>query len=136
MVADALVRGASARPKWQDYKTMDFRYGEGIGGRAFKNNTGQLYTQQPQSPRGKPPDYYLRIPSHHRQHAVMLCLPLQNPEFSSQVYGVMCCGGYSRDSKFWQIMNEAKEDQEQRLQKVQQRMNAVCLERLHKIFDI
>jgi hypothetical protein len=103
-------------------------------GRALKTNQAQEYIQQIASEKGTVPDYYLEIPGRKKQHSVLLCMPLQNPNLTNQAYGVMCCGGYSRSSALWEVMHEEREKHMSRLQTLQQALNSVCFDMLKNLF--
>ena len=135
MLSDVLFSGNPQKHKWQDYSRMEFRYGEGIAGKAFKTNKARLYIKPEPSLRRYMPDYYLRIEG-TTDHAILLCMPIQNPQSPDQVYGVMCCGGYSKNAKLWDVMHEAEETQVKRLRGVQQAINDLCAEVLKTFVDL
>jgi hypothetical protein len=61
VAACASVSPDPAKFSWKDYSDVQFRYGEGIGRKAFKTNEPRLYVQLTEEERhaSTTPDFYL-----------------------------------------------------------------------------
>lgn len=93
VVAAANVDPPPSAPSPLQSSTVQFDYGEGIVGKAFKTNEYRLYVRVPREEREEPDFYRERLGS--RRHEVLLAIPVQNPDESQQVYAVLNFGSSS-----------------------------------------
>lgn len=84
--------------------TLEF--GDGVGGRAYKNNAPRLFNKAEGLSTGKPLGYlpWTTFPSVQGiPHEVLLCIPLTNPENTNLIYGVLNIGSARADSRLLQF---------------------------------
>jgi hypothetical protein len=86
-VISAANFGKEGKTKQLDKSTVQFAYGEGICGRAFKGNKGHLYVHA-KAQRDTEPNYYRLFPG-QSPHLVLLSVPIRNPRDPEQVYGIL-----------------------------------------------
>ena len=75
-----------------DKSHVEFNFGEGIAGRAFKGNEGRLYIHRETQNRTTPNHYLPR--AGEEPHAVLVCLPLRSATNRDHVFGVLNVGSY------------------------------------------
>jgi predicted MPP superfamily phosphohydrolase len=72
-----------------DKPNVQFDYGVGIAGRAFKGNEGRLYLHsEVKNQNRKTPNHYYPLAG-EKAHNVLMCLPLRSPKVREHVYGVL-----------------------------------------------
>ncbi|WP_047487104.1 metallophosphoesterase [Terriglobus sp. TAA 43] len=64
--------------------------GQGIAGRAYKNNIPLLWVKTPNDEKNSPDPFV--VLDEEYQHKVLLAIPLQNPDDDREVFAVMNCG--------------------------------------------
>jgi hypothetical protein len=83
--ASVSMKGATALDK----SNVQFDYGVGIAGRAFKGNEGRLYLHsEVKNQNRKVPNHYYRLEGED-PHNVLMCLPLRSPKIPEHVFGVL-----------------------------------------------
>ncbi len=83
--ASVSVQGATPLDK----SNVQFDYGVGIAGRAFKGNEGRLYLHsEVKNQNRKVPNHYYRLEGED-PHNVLVCLPLRSPKIPEHVFGVL-----------------------------------------------
>lgn len=133
VVGGADIGASLQQSKWKDYSSVELPYGEGIGGKVFKTNQPRLYVRIIQEEERKTPDFYRRLPG-VPDHAVLLALPLQNPEAKDHVYGVINCGSMSRSCQLWEIGELGGPVAVEKFSSLQAALNVVCFELLSDYF--
>jgi 3',5'-cyclic AMP phosphodiesterase CpdA len=130
VAACASVSPDPAKFSWKDYSDVEFRYGEGIGGKAFKTNKPRLYVQLTEEERhaSTTPDFYLE--TQYPPHAALLGIPLQSPEVPSHVYAVICCGVAERSGKLWELGQRQNPIDRDDFKVLQTSLNSLCFELL------
>lgn len=127
VVASACIATGPPKFQFQDFSKVEFRYGDGICGKAFKTNRPRLYTQVTEEQRKEfpTPDFYRKVEGNN--HAALLGIPLQSPQVPSHVYGVIGCGVNDRSSKLWELSQRSPLEV-QDLQILQNTLNELCFE--------
>jgi|CZKS01.1.fsa_nt_gi 3',5'-cyclic AMP phosphodiesterase CpdA len=75
-----------------DYESYRMPYGMGIAGRAFKANRIRIYAPLDNAD-SEEPDYYYKASRREPWHAVLACVPVQDPAAPENgPYGVLCLG--------------------------------------------
>ena len=133
MVASASFGETAELLKWCDYSKMEFRYGESLGGKIFKTNKPRLYAQltETEERERKTPNFYLKVEG-TTPHAVLLGIPIQSPGTPTDVYGVICCGAYTRASKLWEVGRRGGPIQKKEFEILQESLNELCFNLLGK----
>lgn len=134
VVASAWIGTSPDVFKWQDYSKVEFRYGEGICGKAFKTNKPRLYAQltEEESRARTTPDFYLRLAVSN--HSALLGIPVQSPEVPSHGYAVIGCGASDRSSKLWELAQMKNPIDREDFQVLQSSLNELCFKLLKDEF--
>jgi predicted phosphodiesterase len=90
VVVGAAMVGPTKIESRLDYSSVEFDYGDGVVGEAYKTNTCRLYVK-PGNRHSEIPDFYRPLPGMMR-HAVLLSIPVRNPDDESSIYAVLNCG--------------------------------------------
>ena len=128
VVASAWIAPGVPKFPLLDFSKVEFRYGEGICGKAFKTNSQRLYTQVTEDERRQnpDPDFYRHLPGIN--HAALFGIPVQSPEVPTHVYGVIGCGAHDRSSKLWELSQRSPDNLIQDLNILRHAQNKWCFE--------
>jgi 3',5'-cyclic AMP phosphodiesterase CpdA len=99
-----ILSALEVRPDGKIYeldRSIEFGYGEGIGGRAFKTNESRLHVHR-EVERRTDPNYYRHVVDRTPDSA-LLSIPIQNPGMREQVYGVINIASQAADCPLRQV---------------------------------
>lgn len=122
---------AASYPSTDTRTAITLEFGDGVGGRAYKNNDPRLFNKAEGLSANKPLGYlpWITFPDARGiPHEVLLCIPLTNPENKELIYGVLNIGSTRADSRLLQFAarhGEPLADTEQR-DKTYTFMNLAC----------
>ena len=134
VVCAADVESERDYSKWLDKSHVELNYGEGIAGKAFKTNAYRLYVRIPPGER-KAPDYYRELSGGPR-HAVLLSMPLQNPDDKEYVYAVLNFGSPSSSCPLRELGESAGSATPDMMRDLQATLNNVCFELLTNVLPL
>ena len=122
-VAVVVIENENAQPEFALNTDLELLYGEGVAGRAFKNNRHVLW-QKGAARLRESPDFYKRRAG-GPPHQFLICFPLRQPD--SQPFAVFCIGS----TKEYGFQNQQLE----KLDTLHDALSDFCLKKLQDKVD-